>query len=391
MKKEISTWTVEKLAEYFQQINFPEYQREANLWTLVEKQRLIDSMIRQFDIASLYFYEHNVGYLDCVDGRQRIGAIMAFLGESHEDSNNEFVLRVLNEIAEEEPLGELASLNGKTLKEIKQQKKNGDANAKKFLDRLLGYEISIVKLSESQKPEEFNLQFTRLNLGTIINSGEKLNAMIGDMRDECFENNRLGRHPFLEATRIPTRRYAREQVAALILAQVFSLQSKGEFRRTRYFDLQSFFKQYRSLDKEQKKLIEKVKVKLDLLAESFQGSTVLKNRAITVSAVLLAWETNVETQEQANELEKFITEFQSRLNWQIKKGLEIDLEYRHLVDFQRHVTQASAEKPSYGERARRLKADYELWTKCQTLTGDKEWQERHPGRDPSREAQESSA
>ena len=58
MKKTISTWSVEDLREKFPQINFPEYQREPNLWSLLDKRRLIDSMVRQFDIASLYFSEH---------------------------------------------------------------------------------------------------------------------------------------------------------------------------------------------------------------------------------------------------------------------------------------------------------------------------------------------
>ena len=80
MKKKIEIWTVERLKETFGQIAFPEYQREPNLWTLAAKQRLIDSMIRRFDIAPLYFYKDTNDSIGCVDGRQRIGAIMSFLG-----------------------------------------------------------------------------------------------------------------------------------------------------------------------------------------------------------------------------------------------------------------------------------------------------------------------
>lgn len=75
-----------------------------------------------------------------------------------------------------------------------------------------------MKLSDSSRPEEFNLQFTRLNLGAIINSGEKLNAMVGDLRDECFTNQGIGQHAFLDKIKIPTRRFAKEGVAAQILA-----------------------------------------------------------------------------------------------------------------------------------------------------------------------------
>ena len=148
------------------------------------------------------------------------------------------------------------------------------------------------------------LQFTRLNLGTIINSGEKLNAMAGEMRDECFGPGGLGHHPFLGATDIPIRRFAREQVAAQILAQVFSLKYSEDFRRTRHFDLQNFFKDHRSLNDEQRSLIGDVHNVLDLLHEPFEDSRVLRNRAITVSTVLLARKVNIATQDEAREFQR---------------------------------------------------------------------------------------
>ena len=77
MEKRVEPWSVRELWDNFSRIDFPEYQREPNLWPLVEKQRLIDSMVRRFDIASLYFYRHDDGSIDCVDGRQRIGSIMS--------------------------------------------------------------------------------------------------------------------------------------------------------------------------------------------------------------------------------------------------------------------------------------------------------------------------
>ena len=45
MKKTIFAWSVEELRAQFPQINFPEYQREPNLWSLLDKRRLIDSMV----------------------------------------------------------------------------------------------------------------------------------------------------------------------------------------------------------------------------------------------------------------------------------------------------------------------------------------------------------
>ena len=239
MEKSIETWSVDDLWKSFPQIDFPEYQREPNLWSLTEKQRLIDSMVRQFDIAPLYLYKDGHGSVECVDGRQRIGTIMAFLGSNEGDDDSNFRYRILNEIYEEEPPN-FESLEGKTFQEIKQLRDEvRDQDAEQFLNIFLGYTLNIVMLSNSNRAEEFNLQFTRLNLGAIINSGEKLHAMVGDLRDECFEG--LGKHKFLRQTNIPTRRYAQEQVAAQILAQIFSLLESGTFTRTRHIDLQRQF------------------------------------------------------------------------------------------------------------------------------------------------------
>ena len=47
---------------------------------------------------------------------------------------------------------------------------------------------------------------------------------------------------------------------------------------------------------------------------------------------------------------KFLEEFLGRLRWQVEKGLDVDPEYRYLIDFQRHVTQASVEKPAVDAR-----------------------------------------
>ena len=66
------------------------------------RQRLVDSMLREFDIASIYIYVDRHGEIDCVDGRQRLGAIMSFLGKNESDQDNGFEFRVLNEVREDD-------------------------------------------------------------------------------------------------------------------------------------------------------------------------------------------------------------------------------------------------------------------------------------------------
>ena len=385
MKKDVKPWSIQNLRERFPQIDFPDYQREPNLWSLVEKQRLIDSIVRRFDIASLYLYQHDDGSLFCVDGRQRIGTIMAFLDENPLDTYPGFRFRHLNEIYNDTPPFE--SLDGKTFGEIQQLKVDSqDTAAERFVETLLDYPLTIVMLSESNESAEFNLQFTRLNLGTIISSGEKLNAMVGDLRDICFE--KLGRHFFLRGTHIPMRRFAREQVAAQILAQMFSQSDSGQFTRTRHLDLQRMFKLYSTMSETQHRIVDELSALMDLLAEAFSNMNTLRNRAITVSTVLLAWKSDVKSVTEASELAGFVEEFVCRLKWQIRKGLLIDQEYHHLTEFQRSITQASAESFSVDARAKMLVKELAHWRQCKNLRGDEDWKERHPGRDPSIESRQ---
>ena len=300
VRKEVKAWSIRDLRKRFSQIDFPEYQREPNLWSLVEKQRLIDSIVRRFDIASLYLYQHEDGTIDCVDGRQRIGSIMAFLGEFPSDTHPEFQFKQLNEIYDE--TSPFQRLEGKTFEEIRiLHCESGDKAAGSFLKCLLDYPLTVVMLSESRRPEEFNLQFTRLNLGTIISSGEKLNAMVGELRDTCFE--KLGTHPFLEGTDIPTRRFAREQVAAQILAQLYAIDESKKFTRVRHIDLQRLFKQNAQLSERKRELIAKLENLLNLLTGPFSKVKVLGNRAITVSTVLLAWNSGVTHQKRQRNLQ----------------------------------------------------------------------------------------
>ena len=386
MKKEAETWQVQHLEKAFPGISFPEYQREPNVWSRDAKQRLVDSMLRRFDIASIYLYRDKHGAMDCFDGRQRLGAIMSFLGRNPKDHDDNFEFKILNEIYEDED-HPLKPMDNKTFREI-EALATADPTAKGFVRQFKEYPLTIVLLSQSATDKEFNLQFTRLNLGTIINSGEKLHAMVGALRDKCFDE--LGRHPFLEETNVPTRRYSREQLAAQIIAQIFALESslkagRKEYARTRHFDLQRLFKQHTEIAEEQLQWIAKVKQVMDCLQPAFTETVALRNRAIVVSTVLLAYEENVGTEQGAQDVAEFVDEFVCCLKWQIGKGFDIDEEYRHLVEFQRHVTQASVEKPAVEARAREFTRGLALWKKEEMLLGDREYLERNPGQDPKGE------
>ena len=109
------------------------------------------------------------------------------------------------------------------------------------------------------------------------------------LRNACFAEGGLGAHDFLGALGMPTRRYASEQLAAQIVAQIISRAIAKEYTRTRHYDLQRLFKRYTLMNEQQRAIFSKAKELLDLLGVAFENPRILRNRAIAVSTVLLAW------------------------------------------------------------------------------------------------------
>jgi len=380
MKKLIMQWDVAHLTDEFRKISFPRYQREPNVWSLAQKRRLIDSMLREFDIAALYFYDTGDGLVECVDGRQRIGTILSFLGLNEWDGqHNDFSFQVMNELHDDADIygsagHPFATLSGMTYRDI-EEGSTSDPVAGEFLKALRDYKMTIVLLKESREDLEFNLQFTRLNLGTLINSGEKLHAMVGDLRDRCF--GALGKHTFLRSVRIRTRRFAREQLAAQMMAQVAAIEAGREEEiadrlvRMRYEDLQKLFRQHKRLTEEEEKWIAKVASVMTELGEAFADPGVFRSQAMVLSVVLLAYELWEEEWFDVTELAGFVDVLLVRLGEQLQKGLDYEERYRYLIEFQRHVTQASVESAAVRSRARVLKEEFMWWrANGRVLRGD---------------------
>ncbi len=360
MDRSATTFTIQELRQEFHRIEFPEYQREPTVWNLDQKQRLIDSILRRFDIAAIYLYEREDGGWECIDGRQRLNAVMSFLGSNPADEDNGFSVRIHNEVSDE-GMEELQHLNGCTFEQLDDQ------------DAIRNYEMITVLLSGAREPSEFNLQFLRLNLGTLINAGEKLHAMLGVMRDRVFAENGLGQHPFLAGVRIPTRRYARQLLAAQLMLQVSTRLENGQFARGRHFDLQRYLKLY--ADTEDPRLGD-VKDTLDALHQNAPAlSTRLGNRAIAVSVVLAAWELDVRTNaDLAEQYGRFVGVFLDRLAYQGErlKQFSPDPRYEYLVTFQRHLTQAAVERPAVTYRHEKLTEQFQVWRETGQLSGDDE-------------------
>ena len=383
MKRESTTFSIEELRGMFVDIEFPEYQREPDIWSRDQKQRLLDSILRSFDISSVYFYRREDDGLECIDGRQRINAIMSFLEENDADrADNGFPLKIENEISGGLQT-EFDTLTESTYGRLKAHAERSDselrATAERAIRTILDYRITTVMLSGAADEEEFNLQFLRLNLGTLINSGEKLHAMVGAMRDVVFTSEQIGKHPFFDFVRIPTRRYAKELTAAQALLQAFSIKESKEFARARHLDLQRFVKKYAEIDPGDERIGE-VASTLDALRDGADAAAhFLRNRAVTVSLVLLAWEREVASNAlPSTAFWEFAEAFMTRLRWQVEKmkSFERDPEYPHFVDFQRDLTQASVEKPAITRRDEILRSNLDRWLENGRLLGDAEYKAR---------------
>jgi len=372
MEKTHELWAVKKLVNNLDKIEFPEFQREPTVWDLEKKQRLIDSILRGFDISLIYFAKKAGGGYDCIDGRQRINAILSYLGINDSDEDNEFHLKMTNEIYDDE--GSFKDVDKKRYETLGHEWKN----------KINNFDLNIVIITEVADQEELNLLFLRLQLGSVLNAGERLHAMTGEMRDFIFYD--LSKHKFFSLLKIPERRYAKEQVAAQIVLNYYSKQLEDSFHRSRYVDLQDFFKQRSTFTPEDKKLTKEIRERLNSIVKRFGNElTLINNRAIAVSVfVFISQLINDGKENKVGTFKEFFIQFLKTIKWQIPRGVQMDEAYWDLLKFQTSVTQAAGEKGAIQKRHDLWREYFYFYEKEGLIKGDKEFKKR-TGKDPNKE------
>lgn len=154
----------------------PEYQR-GTVWKLPQKQGLIDSLLRGYQIpliyvhleqrAKLYGGTETTAWL--VDGQQRLAAIYGFL-------QNEYALpdpRTAKPNSVLPPsVAPIPPWAGKKFDELTQEEK----------DRLRNIELQVVEMT-AEHPNEVRDLFIRLQAGTPLTAQEKRDAWPGDFTD----------------------------------------------------------------------------------------------------------------------------------------------------------------------------------------------------------------
>ena len=356
-------WPINELVKNIGEIEFPEFQREPNVWKLDKKQRLIDSIFRGFDISSIYLHKKEGGGYDCIDGQQRINAIMSYLGMNDADEeDNKFHSKIENEIYPDE--GKFDEVDEVRFPTIQKTEWGG---------KILGYKLNIVEITDVENDQELNLLFLRLQIASVLNAGEKLNAMTGDMRDRIFYD--IGKHAFLSKIRIPKRRFAREQVAAQIVLNEFNKRDNKAFHRSRYVDLQDFFKEYDKFTPKDKETVLRIKQRFEKIVQYFGDKLqYIENRAIAVSVYLFVSQLmDTDKEKEMKQFVEFFDMFLRTLKWQLPLGVQMHKAYWDLLKFQTNVTQAAGEKSAIERRHNFLGEYFYYYKETKKIKGDDEY------------------
>jgi hypothetical protein len=322
MNFKISEWSLIELYNNRDRIDIPIFQRE-EIWSERKDLDLIDSIFRGFDIPKLYFHrvkDKKADGWECIDGRQRIRAIIRFF-------NNEF------------------EYEKKKFDELDLEKK------KKFEN----YKLTIATVDKIDD-YEIRLLFIRLQLGIPTNCGEKLNAIRSNLREFVEEIKDL---EFIKFLSIPSRRFSKQQVCAQILNNSKFLNKTGEFRSSKYEDLRDLYQDYNNLSLKSNDLAEIKKIIVHLSKIFGINSKQIKSRASAVSLYLLFEELENEISKKENDFKNFYLLFLKRLYEESKKG--INAKNKFLVNYQNKIIQGADSKGAIQFRHDNLKKAFEYY------------------------------
>lgn len=135
----------------------PSYQREY-VWTVRTASKLIESLLLNIPVPTMFFHEVKSGKLEVVDGKQRLTSIWSFV-QNEFPGGQAFKLSGLEVYHE---------LNGKTFNELNET----------FQEIILDYPLNVHTISKTSQPDFVFEVFERLNMGaTQLNEQELRNCI----------------------------------------------------------------------------------------------------------------------------------------------------------------------------------------------------------------------
>ena len=344
MKRNVRDWPIEKLCKERSNITFPEYQREKRLWNEKDKRDLIDSILREIDIPKLYFFKvPGTETYEVVDGQQRLWAIWDFYDGLYKLSD------------------------GRTFAKFTSSERS----------QITSYKLQITEITEADE-DELRLLFLRLQLGLLLNTGEKLHALTGVVKDFVFK--KMYKHHFIRNTiDIPRRRFSKETLCAQICINSYHKEKSDTFFRTRFNDLEDFFMAGKSPKGKELEFLNKrftsILSTLSILDKCFVNKGhLLKNRSFVLSVYLFVEQLTKnrspkEIKETVPKFVKFTELFLKRLKEEIKAGFERKNE--DLYNFQSYLNNAPGERYQIVRRHEELKKFFTFFLTKGKIKGDR--------------------
>jgi hypothetical protein len=257
-----------------------EYQR-TEVWSIKKKRRLIDSILRKYDISTIYLRQRINGaqiHFECVDGKQRLKSISDFI-------DNKFAITpdVTSKLEHAYCFSQLPDRQQWDIRTFKV------------------YAVVISGVDDNTIADIF----MRLQEGERLNDAERLNALTSKMREAVIE---ISRHSFLPATSLKNHRFAYN----LYAAQMLTLSASPESSDVRYSTLKRTYELYRNGIP--RKVLEKTKRSLTQLENLLASrSSIIRSKSdililhLIVSNLLLGYSIIGFEERIANFIIKFIT------------------------------------------------------------------------------------
>lgn len=220
----------------------PDFQRPP-VWSQAQKQLLVDTILRGYDIPKLYWRKLSASpeKYDVVDGQQRLRAIFEFHA-------GEFALP-----KDSDPIESV------------------DPSKLKYADlpddlriRFDTYPLDVIILSQTDE-EEVREMFLRLQNGTTLKAQERRNAFPGKMRDFV---RTLADHPFFQNCGFGNSRYTFD----LIAAQMTAIELNGGPCNVKNANLNTMYDDHQDFDVNFGKA-KKIRRVLDYLRQAFPDKT----------------------------------------------------------------------------------------------------------------------
>lgn len=331
------------ITEYVYRIDLDaDYQRE-KIWTTKQQELLLDSIIRDIDIPKIYIVEIDDSKqfdYECIDGKQRMSALLRFFKPDPDDEN---------------PLKVRFYEKKYTYKRLKS---DHPTIAKKIED----YELSFCVYAPLDD-EYVREIFRRLQLGIRLNSGELLKTRTGTIRDFIYKE--IGNNgPFLRYSNLSVKRFSRPFTLAQICINSFAKYQTQEFVRARLLDIEDFFEDNHDISHKDENLL-RIREVLRKMDKAFgKGAIIVSSRAIAVTGYLFVEELYLNKEYS---LIPIFAKFYIKMLNEINHNMELISNYerpensRLLEEFQKYILQASVEAYSIRRRHEFLKLAFDYY------------------------------